>query len=99
MLRSCRNEHCSVEAISSHWLKKDNDLGSRGKKKLRPLLFPRDRFARLKKAGWVNWLTRPGSHSLVCSNRHILIVKDGSLQLSPLKIWVKERYLRDPGRG
>lgn len=40
-------------------LKKDNDLGSRGKKKLRPLLFPRDRFARLKKAGWVNWLTRP----------------------------------------
>lgn len=80
-------------------LKKDNNLGSRGKKKLRTLLFPRDSFARLKKVGWLNWLTRPGSYSLVCRNRHIVIVKNGSLRLSPLKIWVKERYLRHPKRG
>lgn len=80
-------------------LKKDNNLGSSGKKKLRPLLFPRVRFARLKKVGWLNWLTRPGFHSLVYRNRHILMVKNGSLQLSPLKIWVKQRYLRDPRRG
>lgn len=61
-------------------IKKTNDLGSKNKKNIRPLLFPRDRYPRLKKAGF-----HPGFHSLVCCNRPILIIKSGRIQLSPLK--------------
>lgn len=60
-------------------IKKTNDLG-KNKKNIRPLLSPRDRYPRLKKAGF-----QPGFHSLVCCNRPILLMKSGSLQLSPLK--------------
>lgn len=61
-------------------IKKTNDLGGKNEINIRPLLSPRDRNPRLKKAGF-----HPGFHSLVCCSRPILIMKSGSLQLSPLK--------------